>query len=486
MKSHIKLRTRIYVSMLLIIILSSVIIGVFTISHFNSQNEAYHTERLERKERAVLLAVNYFLNAYSISSIPEDMVVVLGDKFNEIADINKLNINVYNMGGELIFSAKSDSVALLKPQDQLSVFTLKMLEEKREWVNEIEANGRTFFSSFSIIRDNKNKPLVIVNIPYLEKTDSLKEELIDFFISLAEIYAFLLLGASILAYFLSNYITGSLKKVGQKMRSVQVGKRNEPLLWTSNDEIGQLVMEYNRMLKELEKSAELLAKSERESAWREMAKQVAHEIKNPLTPMRLKVQHLQRVIAEENNQSKEKIADFCQAMIEQIDTLSTIASEFSNFYQLPKSKEERIDLKELLESVVNLFKDNTTITFEGKINVMDSFEIKADRSQITRVFNNLIKNAIQSIPDNKQGLIAYSIDRTDNKVVINIQDNGSGIPYHLKDKIFSPNFTTKNSGMGLGLAMVKSIVESMNGKIWFETEVNQGTIFYIELPENYS
>jgi nitrogen fixation/metabolism regulation signal transduction histidine kinase len=275
-------------------------------------------------------------------------------------------------------------------------------------------------------------------------------------------------------------LTKPLRIIKQQISNIKFGAHNEALKWKSNDEIGNLVTEYNNMLVKLEQSSELLAKSERESAWREMAKQVAHEIKNPLTPMKLNIQHLQRVVETSPDDINERVTKVSQMLIEQIDTLSHIATEFSNFAKLPNATLEVINVFDVLQNVTNLFKQNTAcdITLNGK----DPLLIKADKEQCLRIFTNLLKNAEQSIPENRKGKIMIEAFTREASVVIHIKDNGVGIPDAIKPKLFTPNFTTKSTGTGLGLAMVKNSVVSFNGTIGFETEENKGTVFTIIFP----
>ena len=251
-----------------------------------------------------------------------------------------------------------------------------------------------------------------------------------------------------------------------------------PLSWNSKDEIGQLVRQYNFMVKELEKSADMLAQNEKENAWKEMAKQVAHEIKNPLTPMKLNVQLFERTLRAENPLIKRKVKLFSDSIIEQIDTLSNIASAFSDFARMPMSKKEKLDISKIAENTINFF-NTTNIVFEKPTK---SCYIYADRGQIIRILNNLLNNAIESVPENKTPLITVNIKLINECVNLSIGDNGEGIPTALHKKIFNPSFTTKNSGMGLGLAIVKRIINDLNGSISFKSSEGEGTTFYVSIP----
>ena len=292
----------------------------------------------------------------------------------------------------------------------------------------------------------------------------------------------LFLLAIVIAVVISGKITKPLRLIQKKFREIELGKKNEPISYESQDEIGSLVKEYNRMVAELSKSAELLAKSERESAWREMAKQIAHEIKNPLTPMKLSVQHLQKAWKDKAPNWDEHLSRVSKTLIKQIDTLSAIATGFSNFAQIPKANNEVVDSIVIIKNSVNLFEDTKNIKVTIDLHQNKRVNVFADKEQLLQVFNNLIKNAIQAIPDNVEGLIKIELFTSENTLKVKVVDNGKGISDELKDKLFTPNFTTKTSGMGLGLTIAKNIVENANGTIWFETEIGKGTTFFVELP----
>lgn len=235
------------------------------------------------------------------------------------------------------------------------------------------------------------------------------------------------------------------------------------------------------MIDELSNSALLLVRSEREGAWREMAKQVAHEIKNPLTPMKLSVQYLKKAWDENEKDWDKRLARFTKTIIEQIDSLSEIANAFSDFAKMPVQKSEQVDLKYIINNSIELFKENTDVKYVLYL-PEDKYLVKADKNQMLRVFNNLIKNSIQAIGSKKDGQVTISVKKSQKEMIVVIADNGTGIPQEMADKIFSPSFTTKSSGMGLGLAIVKNIVLNAGGNIWFESKAKVGTTFYISLP----
>jgi nitrogen fixation/metabolism regulation signal transduction histidine kinase len=302
-----------------------------------------------------------------------------------------------------------------------------------------------------------------------------------FFGTLLNAYVFLFLIAVALAIAVANSITRPLSELGEKLKKFSIGKKNEPIQWGINDEIGALINDYNAMIDKLEDSAQILALTERDLAWREMAKQVAHEIKNPLTPMKLSIQYLQSGIHTSPEKLKQLVGRVSHTLIEQIDNLSNIASEFSNFAKMPQAENEKVLLNDVVASVHDLFRKREDMDIHLYVPIQDIY-VFADRNQLVRVLNNVVKNAIQAIPEERRGRIDISLLKRDDKAIISIMDNGSGIPNDMRDRVFSPNFTTKSSGTGLGLAICANIVETFNGKIYFATNPEEGTTFFIEIP----
>lgn len=297
---------------------------------------------------------------------------------------------------------------------------------------------------------------------------------------LLSLYVFLLLIAGALGILIANSISEPIVRIGQKLGSTQL-QDNEPLSWPRNDEIGRLVQSYNQMIIALDESAERLAASERESAWREMAKQVAHEIKNPLTPMKLQLQQLLRLEKDDPERAREWSGRIANGIIEQIDGLARIATAFSHFARLPEAQLSQFDLREVLRSVAELHQHNGIHTNLALPEAPCLVEV--DRDQIIRVLNNLIRNAQQAMEQTEQPSLELALKTCDNLHCVTISDNGSGIPPEVQARIFQPNFTTKSSGMGLGLAMCKNIVEQAGGTIKFDTVPHQGTTFTVSLPQ---
>lgn len=401
-----------------------------------------------------------------------------------MSNIFLTDIMLYDKNGTLVGSSqmKLFNEGLLSRKMSPEPYYRLAIQKSIEHIQDEKIGNLSYLSAYCSFRNNEGDLLGYLNIPYFARQTELEKEISTILGAIINIYVLLLVISVILALAISEYFTKPLRLIQDKLGKIKLGKASEPIDWKSQDEIGSLVNEYNRMIEELQKSAELLAKSERETAWREMAKQVAHEIKNPLTPMKLSIQHLQRTYQSKDDSMDKKIERITATLIEQIETLSNIASEFSSFAKMPSGISEQVNLKNVLETSLALFKDSNDIQFSFECAVTDAY-ICADKDQMLRVFNNLIKNAIQAIPENRQGKIYISLIQKDNCWIVQIQDNGIGIAEDKMDKIFLPNFTTKTAGMGLGLAMVKSIVETFGGKIWFETSRGIGTSFFVSLPQ---
>jgi len=287
-------------------------------------------------------------------------------------------------------------------------------------------------------------------------------------------YLVMILAAIVLAYFVSKYITQSLRSISDKLNEIRLEKRNKKIeIETSGAEIETLVKSYNSMMQ--------LATSEREQAWREMAKQVAHEIKNPLTPMRLSVQSFQRRFNPADVDIHIKVSEFSNTLIQQIDTMSSIASAFSNFAKMPAQQNEQLNIVHVVKLALDIFNENY-INFEPE---SDELIAKFDRTQLIRVVTNLVKNGIQAIQEREteSPQINVRVFSSEDFINITVEDNGSGITEENKIKVFEPKFTTKTSGMGLGLAMVKNIVETYKGRITFTSEYGKGTIFTVAFPK---
>ncbi|WP_296315935.1 sensor histidine kinase [Winogradskyella sp. UBA3174] len=468
--------------MILLVLLASVLIAAVTIYQYNEEAKDYHRERLERKEKAIRKSINFVIRETTYPVTTKNIPLIFKKEIFDIDAIHNLQINLYDLDGQLLKSSKRsiqrDSTEICLDAEVLNVLSNTV---EHRYVVKNEENGQTFQSSYTYITDEKFKNLAILNLPYLENDDFLNRELKEFLLRLGYAYLVMILVAIGFAYFISKYITRSLKNISDKMNEIRLEKRNKKIeIESSSDEIETLVNSYNSMIDELEDSAVKLATSEREQAWREMAKQVAHEIKNPLTPMRLSVQSFQRKFNPEDENIHQKVDEYSNTLIEQIDTMSSIASAFSNFAKMPAQKKEVLNVVHIVKLALDIFNEHY-ITFEAE---PEEVIAKFDRTQLIRVVTNLVKNGIQAMPKGKlDPKIITKVFLDNDSVKITVEDNGSGISDDTKSKIFEPKFTTKTSGMGLGLAMVKNIVETYNGSITFTSQLGVGTTFTVSFPK---
>lgn len=395
------------------------------------------------------------------------------------------DINIYNTSGDLLGSSQPKIYAkgLISNKMNADAYHQIHIKKKSEFIHEESIGKLTYLSAYSPFYNQRGEFLAYVNVQHITRQDQFEDQISSFLLAIIDIMVLMLTISTILAITVSNRLTRPLKYIQESLKSISIGSKYKPLEYEGSDEIGELVKEYNLKVAELQANVEALAKTERESAWREMAKQVAHEIKNPLTPMKLSIQHLKRTIKVADEDSSEKLDRVSKSLIEQIDALTNIANEFSNFAKMPKPVESELDLAEIVKNVVAVLQQGEE-EFSIDLDIASNQEamIWADKDLLLRVFNNLIKNAIQSVPTDEEGHIKVTIKTEDNLHIVAVQDNGVGIDEATKEKIFVPYFTTKSKGTGLGLAMSKQIVESMNGNIWFESKPGVGTTFYVSFP----
>ena len=478
---NLSLRSRIFISMILLVVIASVLIAGVTIFQYREQSKDYHKNRLERKEKQILNSINYVLRETTYEPTTENLKFIFSQEIYKIADVQNVNFNLYDLDGELIKSSKpsfdTDSVTICLDLDALT--SLSLSTTKRH-VETKTAAGDTYQSSYNYINSPTFKPIGILHLPYFEDNTFNNLELREFLYRLAAVYLVMLISAIILAYFISKYITRSLEVIAEKLRKMNFTKRNEKIeVEDSNDEIGKLVDSYNAMVDELEESAVKLARSEREQAWREMAKQVAHEIKNPLTPMRLSVQSFERKFDPSDEKASEKLKEFSKTLVQQIDIMTSIASAFSNFADMPAQQKETLNVVNVTKLALDIFNE----PYIHFIADEDELIAKVDRTQLVRIVTNLVKNAIQAVPEVDNPRILVTVASEADQIKILVADNGIGISDEYKDKIFEPKFTTKSSGMGLGLGMVKNIVENYNGSINFTSKEGSGTVFTVKFPK---
>ena len=414
------------------------------------------------------------LESYSITP----KYLIIQDKKDVVS-----RVKLYDLDGKLLKSSVTSFLMEDTPA-RLPQYILDAVANApdKHYLEAFEENGEDYQSSYSYLTDLNFKPLAVLNIPYIEDENLINKELKEFLTRLGLAYLFMIILAIVLAYVLSKFITRSLQTLSKKITETRLGKRNEKIELSKNttQELSNLVKAYNSMIDELESSAAKLAASEREAAWREMAKQVAHEIKNPLTPMRLSLQSFQRNFNPSDPNIQQKLEEFSKTLIQQIDTMSAIASAFSTYAQMPAQKDETLDVVTITKLALEIFTE-PYISFHPK---SETIIIQFDRSQLIRVITNLVKHSIHAIEKKmpEKQSVQVAVFEKQNEVYLTVTDNGIGIPPHLTAQVFEPKFTTKTSGMGLGLGMVKTIVETYKGSIEFTSTTGKGTVFTVRIP----
>ncbi len=482
------IRNQVHGTIIIISIFSFLVIGITTILFFISR---YHSNNREKLSRTIHVMENEIRNSIDTLSTGNMQLMEfdsvsdekLDETINRVAGIHDADINLYDLNGDLKVSSlplpyKKGIVS--EKMDPVAFFHLNSLQDV-QYSHEQLIGSLEYLSNYVPVRDETGKEYAYLNIPYFESQSNLQDEISNFLVTIINLNAFIFLLAGIIAVFITNRITRSFSLISNKMKEVNLEKTNEEIVWNRKDEIGELVNEYNKMVKKLDVSAQLLAKSEREGAWREMARQVAHEIKNPLTPMKLNLQYLQMAI-DNNSPGVKKISSYvANILLEQIEHLSKIASDFAQFANLGNTKNQLFDINRTLINVASLYSANEKLKIDINL-YQHEIMVEADKTQINRLFTNLLQNAVQSVPESRKAIIEIKSQLAEKNVLVSVKDNGNGIPAEMYSKIFIPNFTTKTSGTGLGLAMCKGIVEKLNGKIWFETDGKSWTIFFVQLP----
>ena len=474
--TNLSLRARIFLAMTLIVVATFVLISVITIPQFKTQSDKYHSKRLERKEAQIQRSIAYFSKEAGEKINTEEFDLILAEKIYEVSDVQSVKFSIYGVDGKLINSTLPKKEINTINSDLLN----RILNQNDSKIIEItQMDDIQYRSSYSLIIDDNFNPLWILNLPYYDDDNLNSYELESFLIILGEVYFFLFILSIIISYFVSQYMTQAVSQIALKMKQTRLDKRNSKIkIKARSKEVKSLVESYNNMVEMLDKNVKELSKSNKEQAWRQMAKQVAHEIKNPLTPMKLSVQSFKRNFDEKEDKNEEKVQEFTQTIIQQIDTMSSIASAFSNFSEMPVQKGEQTNIVKAIKLALEIFKDEN-ITFKSDF---DKIIINIDKPQIVRIMTNLIKNSIQACQNVSSPKINVTLKQKENVVEIRVKDNGQGIPKEIRPNIFEPNFTTKSSGMGLGLGMVKNLVNSYDGKIDFETKIQKGTTFKITFP----
>ncbi len=475
-------RGRLRITLMGVVLVSFFIVGATSIYYIRILNRNKNTDNLKDKARSLRIELEHKLADKEIlSSEMQPYIWSLLMKFNEVF---ATDINLFDAKGNLLGSSRQQlfEEGIIGKKINPEAFREMALFRKTLLIHEEEIGMLAYLSAYIPFRNNQGKVIAYINLPYFARQSELTSEISSFMMAFINIYLILIALAILIAFALAGMILKPLVLLQEKIRKVTLGGVNEKLVWTKKDEIGDLVDEYNRMIDELDRSADLLARSERESAWKEMARQVAHEIKNPLTPMKLNLQHLEKTMADENPAWKDQFARYAKMMHHQIESLSQIASAFSDFANMPEMKPQEVSLKEALTGSVSLFENYPAVNISLDWHPDREIVVRGDPEQIGRLFINILSNAVQSGDAGRDTDISVRAAEEGKYCRIDISDNGKGIDEDIREKIFLPNFTTRSSGTGLGLAIARSIANHIGGDIGFVSETGKGTTFTITLP----
>lgn len=475
-------KNKIKLSMILLLITSLLAVGTATVYYTIDQFRIKQKETISEKLQSIIVELENEIS--SETPLDEGYSNYLTSLLRTYSNTFYVDINLYDLDGDLLASSRPQVFErnLVGKKMNPQAYQKLAYYDMPRYIHNEEIGSLEYQSAYVPLYNNDNQCIAYLNLPYFTKQKALKKEIYTIAMVFVNIYVFLIILGTVTAVIVSNTITKPLRMIQERLKQIGLNKRNEKINYESHDEVGELISEYNRMVDELDDKAQQLAQTERESAWREMAKQIAHEIKNPLTPMKLKVQYLKRAWDDGVSNFGERLQQFTNSMISQIDTLSGIATEFSNFAKMPKAKKRALMVKNEIQEAVSLFENTHGVKLDFNAAQSNSCKVYADKDQLSRVFSNLIKNAIQAIPSDRKGYIKLDVYCDYDFVYISVEDNGVGIPQDIQNKLFNPNFTTKSTGVGMGLAISKRIIEDFDGALWYETELNKGTKFYIRLP----
>lgn len=483
------IRGQIHTTFILITLLSFIVVGIATVSFFINRFRVANNERLSRtmnimmkemQSRADLSKLIYQERLSLDTVVNKDQ---LDQIIKDVSNIHGVDVNVYDLRGNLLGTSTPDLYqrgvvgTRMAPEAYYSLMRLRSIEH----IQAERISNLNYMSIYAPLRDETGALYAYLSVPYFTSQHELNQEISNFLVTLINLNAFIFLVTGLVALIITNRITRSFKLISDKMNAVSLSKKNELIDWEKDDEIGSLVKEYNKMVMKLQDSADELAATERQNAWQEMARQVAHEIKNPLTPMKLSLQYLQKAINDDRPNIEQLAENVSKTLVEQIDHLSKIATDFSQFANIGVVNKEIFDLHHTISQQLGLHNINPNVDFEWSP-IVGKLNIHADKTQVNRLFSNLITNAIDACSENSTAVIKIHEKHDGGFIQIGIEDNGTGIKEEMRNKIFIPNFTTKTSGTGLGLAMSKAILEQMNGTIWFDTTPGVGTTFYFRIP----
>ena len=488
-KISLNFNTKLFIATNSVMFFSFLLVGggtvVFNIDQYKKNHQKTMNERIQSALKE--LEQEYSANPEIFRGDRRQLEEVMNRQLVNLSQVIFADLNLYDLEGKLIATSRSEIYdrGFVGKRINATAYEQLVMKKQAMFVQEESIGNLEFSSAYVPFRSTENQTLAYLHLPYFTKPELLKRNISTSVVAIGNLYAILFILSLILAAFISNGITQPLVMLKRKFTEIELGKKNEPILYESQDEIGSLVKEYNRMVEELKKNIDQMAKNEREAGWKEMSRMVAHELKNPLMPMRLNMQHLQKLWLGGDERFGLKFIDSSQCFISQIDRLTRIINSFASFAKLPMPNNAVFKIAEEVRTAATLFQNNEE-GVDVRVDVshsMDEILVFADKEEFSRVVINLVKNSIQAIPpERKNPYVKVLMLLTDSSVKIEIEDNGSGISEEAQAKLFTPSFTTKTSGSGLGLAMSRSIIHAAQGSLTYETTIGEGTTFFVELP----
>ncbi len=473
------LRNRIFLGFMLICILS--ILGSGVLSFYILRNNAQEQSRtqMQKDSDAMMSALDYAVSHTQIDT--QDLPRVLENDIFEISDINKQDIILYNLQGEFLISNKDYHLIAQKKIPIEIINKILKSDNRLDKKSYDEKTKSTVTSSYMILKNNMLEPIAIVYFPYYHN-DSAYVDVFKKYVKYIVLIDLVIIIFSVwLSLLISKNLTKTLTRFSDKINRVNFFEKDlKPIRYYKNDELGSLVKAYNKMILQIQDQKERLSHTEREHAWREMAKQIAHEVKNPLTPMKLTIQNFVRRFNPEDPEITQKVKKMGDTMVDQIDVIAAVASAFSEFAQLPEKNNEVFSLNKEITNIVQIFSGDRIFVHANQPSIM----INMDRIYLNRIITNLVTNSKQAEMPDRPLNINIDIEKMYKRITITVEDNGTGIDPEIQNRIFEPNFTSKNSGMGLGLTMVRKMIEDYQGTITVNSGVGVGTKFVISLPCN--
>lgn len=452
----------------------------FSLNYFEGTNRM----QMEEKMQSVQSTLSYYSRLAKRYNDPQFNNIRLFEAMNRLSDNTQIDINIYRPDGLLLRTTQPEIYDnyILGSRMHPVAYKEIVYNKKKQFVNSEKIANLNYYSLYAPLFNADGNMIAIANIPYFSRQSEVRTDASSIIAAIINIYLLLLLGAVFGGFVLSNSLSKPLAEISRKMQLLDISQHPEHIDYTNRDELGILVAAYNKMVDDLEASTNRLAQGEREQAWREMARQIAHEIKNPLTPMRLSIQHLIRLKQQNVEGWQDKFENLATSLIEQIDILSDVASEFSSFSRFYSEEVTTVDLNKLIREQILLFNTRDDITIKFRSEIKEAM-VSVRKMQITRVFVNLLSNAIQAIEPQRGGNVVVTLVRVDDQYVASVEDDGPGVPDNLTHRLFKPNFTTKSSGTGLGLAICKSILDQSRGAIsYLRSSELGGANFTVKIP----